>query len=133
LQVPVHEKWPAPLLLDETNPVGVYRVNCLARINVCDKMATPLAQEELEDLPQELFGRPAHLTLLYHWARLIELVQCCERAEELLNDPEIPDLNSGSRTSSPRPAKASAVSKLPAARSSTTTRPTRTAWSPWPT
>jgi len=29
------------------------------------------------------------MTLLYHWARLIELVQCCERAEELLNDPEI--------------------------------------------
>ena len=74
--------------LDENDPVGVYRSNCLARINVCDQMATPLAQEELEIFRNE-FGRPAHLTLLYHWARLIELVQCCERAEELLNDPEI--------------------------------------------
>ena len=74
--------------LDENDPVGVYRANTLARINVCDKMATPLAQEEL-DIFRKAFGRPTHLTLLYHWARLIELVQCCERAEELLNDPEI--------------------------------------------
>jgi F420-non-reducing hydrogenase large subunit len=77
-----------PLKLDETDPVGVYRANCLARINVCDKMRTPLAQEEL-DIFRKNFGRPTHLTLLYHWARLIELVQSCERAEELLNDPEI--------------------------------------------
>ncbi|MBT8762639.1 Ni/Fe hydrogenase subunit alpha [Desulfohalobiaceae bacterium Ax17] len=74
--------------LDENDPVGVYRSNCLARINVCDKMATPLAQEELEIFRKE-FGRPSHLTLLYHWARLIEMVYCCERAEELLNDSEI--------------------------------------------
>ncbi|WP_045212567.1 Ni/Fe hydrogenase subunit alpha [Desulfonatronovibrio magnus] len=76
------------LNLDENDPVGVYRANTLARINVCDKMATPMAQEELEIFRKE-FGRPTHLTLLYHWARLIELVQACERAEELLNDPEI--------------------------------------------
>ncbi|WP_028574115.1 Ni/Fe hydrogenase subunit alpha [Desulfonatronovibrio hydrogenovorans] len=76
------------LKLDENDPVGVYRANCLARINVCDKMATPLAQEELDIFRKE-FGRPTHLTLLYHWARLIELVQACEKAEELLNDPEI--------------------------------------------
>lgn len=74
--------------LDENDPVGVYRSNCLARVNVCDQMKTPLAQEELEIFRKE-FGRPAHLTLLYHWARLIELIQCCERAEDLLNDPQI--------------------------------------------
>jgi len=76
------------LKLDETDPVGVYRVNCLARINVCDKMPTPLAQKELE-IFRSVFGRPAHPTLLYHYGRLIELVAVCERAEELLNDPEI--------------------------------------------
>jgi len=84
---PYAKKW-GQLKLDENDPVGVYRANTLARINVCDKMATPLAQEELE-IFRKAFGRPTHLTLLYHWARLIELVQCCERAEELLNDPEI--------------------------------------------
>lgn len=87
LKFPYAKKW-GNLKLDENDPVGVYRSNCLARINVCDKMATPLAQEELDIFRKE-FGRPSHLTLLYHWARLIELVQCCERAEELLNDPEI--------------------------------------------
>ena len=87
LKFPYAKKW-GQLKLDENDPVGVYRANTLARINVCDKMATPLAQEEL-DIFRKAFGRPTHLTLLYHWARLIELVQCCERAEELLNDPEI--------------------------------------------
>lgn len=83
-----YSKKAGSLKLDETDPVGVYRANTLARINVCDKMATPMAQEELDIFRKE-FGRPTHLTLLYHWARLIELVQSCERAEELLNDPEI--------------------------------------------
>ena len=51
-------------------------------------MATPLAQAELEEFRSQ-FGRPAHYTLLYHYARLIELVQCGEQLVELLEDPEI--------------------------------------------
>ena len=35
--------------MDADNPKGIYRTNTLARINVCDKMATPLAQKELEE------------------------------------------------------------------------------------
>jgi F420-non-reducing hydrogenase large subunit len=84
---PYAKKW-GKLSLDLGNPVGVYRTNALARLNVADKMATPLAQKELEEF-RAAFGRPAHLTLLYHYARLIELVQCAEQAVELLNDPEI--------------------------------------------
>jgi F420-non-reducing hydrogenase large subunit len=84
---PYAKKW-GKLNLDLDNPVGVYRTNCLARINVADKMATPLAQKELEEF-RAAFGRPAHFTLLYHYARLIELLQCAEQAVELLNDPEI--------------------------------------------
>jgi len=74
--------------MDLDNPVGIYRTNTLARINVCDKMATPLAQKELEEF-REKFGRPAQQTLLYNWARLIELLYNAELAVELLNDPEI--------------------------------------------
>lgn len=74
--------------LDPENPVGVYRVNALARINVVDKIPTPLAQKELEEFRSQ-FGRPAQPTLLYHWARLIELLYCSERLLELLEDPEI--------------------------------------------
>ncbi|MFQ6617206.1 MAG: Ni/Fe hydrogenase subunit alpha [Fidelibacterota bacterium] len=74
--------------MDLDNPVGIYRVNTLARLNVCDKIATPMAQEELEIFRKE-FGRPAHLTLLYHWARLIELLYSAEHTIKLLNDEEI--------------------------------------------
>ena len=84
---PYAKKW-GKLNLDVDNPTGVYRTNCLARINVADKMGTPLAQKELEEF-RSAFGRPAHYTLLYHYARLIELLQCAEHAVELLNDPEI--------------------------------------------
>lgn len=69
-------------------PNGIYRANTLARINVCDYIDTPLAQAELEEFRKN-FGRPAQLTLLYHWARLIELLYNAENAMRLLNDPEI--------------------------------------------
>ena len=36
-----------------------------------------------------MFGRPAQLTLLYHWARLIELLYTAENTVRLLEDPEI--------------------------------------------
>jgi F420-non-reducing hydrogenase large subunit len=90
---PYAKKWADSPNLDLANPSGIYRSNCLARINVCDKMATPEAQAELEEF-RESFGRPAHYTLLYHYARLIELVQCAENVVELLEDPEItsPDI-----------------------------------------
>jgi len=88
---PYAKKW-GKLNLSLENPVGVYRTNCLARINVADKMATPLAQAELEEF-RAAFGRPAHYTLLYHYARLIELLQAAETVVELLNDPEITSTN----------------------------------------
>jgi len=84
---PYAKKW-GKFNLSLDNPTGVYRSNCLARINVADKMATPLAQAELEEF-RAAFGRPAQLTLLYHYARLIELLQVAETVVELLNDPEI--------------------------------------------
>ena len=74
--------------MDVDNPKGVYRTNTLARINVCDFIDTPLAQAELEEFRAK-FGRPAQLTLLYHWARLIELLYNAENAIRLLDDPEI--------------------------------------------
>lgn len=89
---PYAKSWGEGFSLDVDKPAGIYRSNTLSRINVCDKMATPLAQAELEEF-REAFGRPAHLTLLYHYARLIELIQCAEQMVELLSDPEITDTN----------------------------------------
>jgi F420-non-reducing hydrogenase large subunit len=68
---------------------GVYRVSPLARLNVADGMATPLAQAEYEKLFKTLGGKPVHATLAFHWARLVELMYAAERLLELCKDPEI--------------------------------------------
>lgn len=73
---------------------GVYQATPLSRINVSNGMATPLAQEEYEKFYQTFTGDssgkiPVHHTLATHWARVIELMYAAERANELINDPEI--------------------------------------------
>lgn len=87
-----YDKRAGDFSMDLDNPVGVYRVNTLARINICDSIPTPLAQKELEEFRKN-FGRPAQQTLLYHWARLIELLYNAEHVVELLEDPEITSSN----------------------------------------
>ncbi|HUV88318.1 MAG TPA: Ni/Fe hydrogenase subunit alpha [Anaerolineae bacterium] len=68
---------------------GVYRVAPLARLNVADGMATPLAQQAYERMYEVLGGKPVHATLATHWARLIEALYAAERMVELLEDAEI--------------------------------------------
>jgi F420-non-reducing hydrogenase large subunit len=72
---------------------GVYRVAPLARLNASDGMATPFAQAEYEKMYDVLGGKPAHNTLAYHWARLVELLYASERLLELAQDDEILDPN----------------------------------------
>jgi F420-non-reducing hydrogenase large subunit len=72
---------------------GVYRASPLARLNVADGMATPLAQAEYEKYFKTLGGKPVHATLATHWARLIELLYAAERVLELVQDEEILDPN----------------------------------------
>ena len=69
-----------PYIKELGYPEGIYRVAPLSRINVCDKMpdAAPLAQERLNDFRKE-FGY-AQAPLLFHWARLIELLASAECA-----------------------------------------------------
>lgn len=69
-------------------PAGIWRANTLARINVVDKMETPIAQKELE-LFRETLGRPSHHTFAYHWCRLIEMLESAEKTKILLEDPDI--------------------------------------------
>jgi F420-non-reducing hydrogenase large subunit len=69
---------------------GLYRVGPLARLNAATRMATPRAQEHADRLFEAL-GRPAHQTLAFHWARLVEALQAAEEVERLANDPEILD------------------------------------------
>ncbi|MHC4740972.1 MAG: Ni/Fe hydrogenase subunit alpha [Planctomycetota bacterium] len=87
LKFPYAKNW-GDFSMDIDNAPAIYRTNSLARINVCDKISSPLAQAELEQF-REAFGRPAQATLLYHYARLIELLYNAEKAVELLADPDI--------------------------------------------
>jgi F420-non-reducing hydrogenase large subunit len=88
MKAPYAKSWEEGFSMDLNNPKGIYRTNTLARMNVAERIATPLAQKEFEEFRSK-FGRPAQQTLLYHWARLIELLYNAEHAVELLNDPEI--------------------------------------------
>jgi F420-non-reducing hydrogenase large subunit len=70
-----------PYIKDIGYPEGVYRVAPLSRLNACKKMpdAAPKAQELLNDF-RATFGQCPQETLLFHPARLIELVAAAELA-----------------------------------------------------
>jgi F420-non-reducing hydrogenase large subunit len=67
---------------------GIYRVGPLARLNVATAMATPLAEAERQLLFERL-GWPAHQTLAFHWARLVEALQAAETVALLAHDPDL--------------------------------------------
>lgn len=74
--------------LQEGEDSGLYRVGPLARFNVAKGFTTPRAQERFE-LFRETLGSPAHQTLAYQWARVIEILYAAERITELVDDPEL--------------------------------------------
>ncbi|MBT9315914.1 Ni/Fe hydrogenase subunit alpha [Leptothoe spongobia] len=65
---------------------GLYRVGPLARLNVCDRIGTPLAETELQRFRQ--YGM-SNSSFFYHYARLIEILTCIERIEIALDDPDL--------------------------------------------
>jgi NAD-reducing hydrogenase large subunit len=70
-------------------PDGVYRVGPLGRLNIADKISTPLANEELKIFKQLNDGKPVENTLHYHYARLIETLYAAEHVRVLLDDADI--------------------------------------------
>jgi NAD-reducing hydrogenase large subunit len=68
-------------------PQGMYRVGPLARLNACSHIATPLADAELKVWRAK--RRVQTSSFYYHWARLIELLYGLERAQQLLESPDI--------------------------------------------
>jgi NAD-reducing hydrogenase large subunit len=70
-------------------PNGVYRVGPLGRLNIADKIDTPLANEELKAFKSLNNGKPVENTLYYHYARLIEALFAAERIKVLCDDPDI--------------------------------------------
>jgi NAD-reducing hydrogenase large subunit len=69
-------------------PNGIYRVGPLARLNVCNRVGTEGADRELQELRDRTGGIPTS-SFLYHYARLIEILACLEKIQELVDDPDI--------------------------------------------
>jgi F420-non-reducing hydrogenase large subunit len=72
---------------------SLVRVAPLGRLNAAEGMATPLAQAECGRLYETLGGKPAHNTLAWHWARLVEVMQAAETIREFADLPELTDPN----------------------------------------
>ena len=80
----------APFYRPQGWPEGIYRVGPLGRINAAEAMGTPLADLELTEFRQR-FGRVAHSSFLYHYARLIEVLYGLECLQLLLQEPDALD------------------------------------------
>ena len=78
-----------PLVGETDDPAaGLYRVGPLARVNLCDRMGTPLADRARDEFLERV-GGVATSSFHYHEARLIEIIAALERIETWLADPLI--------------------------------------------
>jgi NAD-reducing hydrogenase large subunit len=69
-------------------PEGIYRVGPLARLNVCKRIGTPIADAELAEFKSHGNGAVTS-SFLYHYARLIEIIAGIERIELMMDDPDL--------------------------------------------
>jgi NAD-reducing hydrogenase large subunit len=75
-----------PWLVDVGPERGWYKVGPLARLQVCDRMGTPLADEARDAFLAGHGGRVQHAPLAFHRARMIELLHSAEVIARLLDD-----------------------------------------------
>ena len=68
---------------------GWYRVGPLARLQVADRLRTPQAEAARVKFMSAQNDKPAHGALLFHWARMIEMLHAAELTRELLDDADI--------------------------------------------
>ncbi|MBC7092582.1 Ni/Fe hydrogenase subunit alpha [Candidatus Bipolaricaulota bacterium] len=78
-----------PYFQDAGYPEGLYRVGPLSRLNCCDRMGTPLADEALARFRAQADGKAVTSSFHYHYARLIETLAAVEQVARLLEDPEV--------------------------------------------
>ena len=86
------EKWTYlkfPYLMELGKEKGWNRVGPLARLNVCNGIETPLAEEQRLIFKLSTNGKVNNKTMYSHWARLIEMLYCAEMMKKLLNDVDI--------------------------------------------
>ncbi|MCE7967766.1 MAG: Ni/Fe hydrogenase subunit alpha [Leptolyngbya sp. PLA3] len=68
---------------------GWYRVGPLARLNTCDFIDTPEAEAARKDFKSLTDGKPNHVTMAFHWARMIETLHSIEQIIGLLHDRDL--------------------------------------------
>ncbi len=78
-----------PFIIGKGAEEGWYRVGPLARLNICDRVSTPLAEAERQAFRAAAGGGLQQATLAYHWARMIEMLHAAEAIERLLEDPDL--------------------------------------------
>jgi len=78
-----------PFIRSRGPETGWYRVGPLARLNTCDFIDTPEAEAARKEFLAVTDGRPNHITMAYHWARMIELLHSMEKIAELLHDGDL--------------------------------------------
>jgi NAD-reducing hydrogenase large subunit len=78
-----------PFIKAEGPEKGWYRVGPLARINTADFIDTPEAEKARKEFMALTNGKPNNISMAYHWARMIEILHCCEKIKELLNDKDL--------------------------------------------
>jgi len=86
------EKWTYlkfPYLKHLGKEKGWNRVGPLARINICNGIETPLAEQERLDFKAITNRGINNMTMYTHWARLIEVLYCTEMMKKLLEDDDI--------------------------------------------
>ncbi|MBL8798952.1 MAG: nickel-dependent hydrogenase large subunit, partial [Planctomycetia bacterium] len=69
-------------------PAGIYRVGPLARLNISDRMGTPLADQELVEF-RKLGTGAVNSSFFFHYARLIEILCAIEYIQGMLDDPDL--------------------------------------------
>ena len=68
---------------------GWNRVGPLARVNLCNYIPTPLAEQERQAFKALTQGAPNNRTMYYHWARLIEILHSAEVMRDILQHPDL--------------------------------------------
>lgn len=78
-----------PFITSMGADTGWYKVGPLARVQNCDRIHTPAAEEARQAFLATSPGKLIHAPLAFHWTRMIELLHCVEVIAELLDDPDI--------------------------------------------
>ncbi|MEM3606824.1 MAG: Ni/Fe hydrogenase subunit alpha, partial [Candidatus Bathyarchaeia archaeon] len=70
-------------------PNGSLMVGPLARLNIADKISTPLAEEEFKEFQKLKENGVVNSVIYYHYARIIEMLHAVETVKNLLEDEEV--------------------------------------------